>query len=338
MVTIFRGISGSQFVFSEGTPPAGASSVTIFSETVAGGAVDRGTFDSVIDLPNTRSGSVLSGLAIGDYATVTSESSKTYYCTDATVGAASWSFAYGQPNFISAPVEAWWETDRGVVDDGSGGVLRWHDYTGRYVLTSSTADRPTWHTGSVKSNFPTVLFSGSHRMCGGNILDLEDQSMSWFMVISSNPTQTSRIVDKRGTGTFGTQEGYQVSNLNGEGDFENSGVDDGTNSSTFGSHGDFWGDERPVVLQWLADRSAGQNRGIARNEGTAASAVGALINWNITSSVDFAVGFSSNINGQGFTGEIMALICFREYVTGSDRKNLEYYLRQKYFPNDAFGY
>lgn len=340
MVTIYRGISGSQFVFSEGSPPAGATSVTIFSEGGTPGGTDKGSFPKASDLPNTTSGSADSSLLVGDFATVNSES-VTFYCSDASQGFASWSQLYGEPTDIPN-LEAWWESDRGITVDGSNGVISWADWTGKYLLTSSTADRPNlnyFFVDNGKSFRPSVTFSGSQRMAAGDVLDLGTTSMTWFLCVASNPTQQSRIIDKRGTGAGPGTIGYQVSNIGAEGDFDNTIVDDGTQFIRPAATGDLWGNNFVQTLTVQMDRSAGRLRCFVEGISEGVDTDAAMINWNITNALDFAVGQSSNLdpgNEQEFTGEIMAMICFRDLVSGSDRNRMEAYLNSRYRADGSF--
>ena len=86
MAILYRGIIGSQYVYSVNTPPTGASNISIVSNIGSGAPSDRGIYNKVTDLPNVKSSSTnLDALGVGDYATVVSSNlftNETYFCTD----------------------------------------------------------------------------------------------------------------------------------------------------------------------------------------------------------------------------------------------------------------
>lgn len=343
MATVFRGVSGSQIVYSTGSPPVGATLVSIIRVETSAGGTNRGTFGTVFDLPNAKSSSnTVASLNIGDFATVVSEGNKTFFCSNNTEGFVSWSLANDFPQDFADNLAVWWEADRGVTLSGSS-VIEWQDWFGNIIaLTSSGIFAPTYNTGSaVFNDNPSVSFDGTnHRMSAGNVLDLGTDSMTWFVAMgNSNPSVTSRIFNKRGTGGFGTVAGYVVSNFGADGNFQNSAIDDGNgNSASPSTSVDVWGDGNFHVLTIQMDSGGGTFRGITDGGSAQAATTAGLVPWNITSSFDFVVGSTSNDAGQEWPGEIAAIVCYRGYVTGSKREAIEQYLRNKYKPESDFSF
>jgi hypothetical protein len=339
--TIFRGYiaaSGSYVYWNSGDPqPPSVSNISIAQEALNTGAVDKGSFFTIFDLPNAKSSSNIDNtLSVGDYATVLSESSAVFFCTNNLLTNASWSQAVGLPTDFAENLSAWWESDRGITLSGSK-ITSWADWSeNNLILTSSTVDAPVLLSGSSTFDKNSISFSGNQRMSGGDVLNLGTNSMTWFVVIASNPSQTSRIVDKRGTGL--NVEGYSVANFGTDGNFQNSSIDDGANNTSPSTTTDTWGTGNIHILTIHFNRSTGGFRGITDRTDGGNSSNGSLINWDITNTKDFCVGNSSNIAGQEFTGEIGALICYKTLITGRLREKIEHYLRNKYKKESDFTY
>ena len=336
MTTFYRGISGSQYIYSADVPPADATSITIVYSTAAAGGVDRGTFESIFDLPNVlSSANTVSSLAIGDYATVTSESTSPFYCTYGATGIASWSQDIGVPTDFSDNLAAWWEADRGVTLSGND-VTSWTDQSSNgFVLTSSTADSPAYVTSSTGIARRSIKFDGSvTRMSAGNVLNPEATSMTWFLVVStSTGAGTIHIAGKRNTGAAGGADaGYLLSSFSTVGNFQQFFIDTGAAIAASGVATNFFGDGFFHVITVQFDRPNGGIRNFVDGATKVVDTDAGVINYNISTSGDFAIGSTpyTASPGEFFKGEIAAIICYRELLSGSKRTRVEAYLTNKY--------
>ena len=216
-----------------------------------------------------------------------------------------------------------------VFFDGNNKVAQWTDISGynRHATQSSAAYRPTFTATGFSGGYPAINFSGSGlqlKITRGFIKD----RFSIFAVFSGGNVN-SRVIDQRGTGTFGTVKGYQFKNYQSvSGDI--AGVDDGA------------GNHRGYNVSGLTDSPAMISSVFPENNTLSyyrnglkymdvASAGGNVPTDIDNTGFDIALGgITSGGTTQDFTGLIAEMIMYNHTLSSVERKKVEGYLAHKW--------
>jgi hypothetical protein len=163
-------------------------------------------------------------------------------------------------NPLNRGLMAWWMV---VPNWRGGGVFR--DLLGVNHGTLMNMDPATdWIGTTRRGGWGELDFDGTNDFIDcGNVLNPGSNSMTigFWMRSTTGPSATiRRVLQKRGTGTFGTVAGWQLSYGNAfGGGWDNSGFDDGTNYVRLNDgsdYGVFDGEPHHLFVTWDAPNNA----------------------------------------------------------------------------------
>ncbi len=240
-----------------------------------------------------------------------------------------WTTALAQfkPNHISG-IKLWLRADTGVVLNGSQ-LSQWKDCSGdsNNVIQSTTNFQPTFVSGIAQlNNRATIRFDGNDDyMDGGNILNLNSNSNTIYLIGKSNSSNGSFIAKSIASGTNGRYALIYIG------------------SSLYYLYQDN-GDRNIIVSKPIAiyelinainDRSLSTNTLISNNTTLGFSSINPLYDFN--SSFNFLIGAYNNSSGgvpplPGYflNGDISEVIIYNKILSLNEKKSVENYLCNKY--------
>lgn len=129
--------------------------------------------------------------------------------------------------------QAWWCPS---LDDAGNGTTTINDLTGNGFNGTLTGG-PTWIADTSNQGIRAISFDGTDDWIDfGDVLDqgTNDFSLSFWFRSDTTLSTNARIIQKRGTGGFGTTAGWQIACRKADKKVEvhNTGWDDGSNAAT----------------------------------------------------------------------------------------------------------
>tara|TARA_B100000508_G_scaffold141097_1_gene146974 strand:+ start:66731 stop:70159 length:3429 start_codon:yes stop_codon:yes gene_type:complete len=227
-------------------------------------------------------------------------------------------------------LEAWLDPTFGITQDGMGKISSWSDINGGYLFDQVTYSKQPSFEPNGLGGHPEIVFNGGQVLEGGDVLDLNLEDESIF-VVSQTTGNEQTLISK--SIFAGQPSRYSLFRRNGQTQFL---YHDNANRTTLVD----------TVVNNYALYQVGINRSINQaqcrvNNSDVQTTAGLVNGYNMNSNFRFLIGAYNNSNDNGeiwqLNGSISEIIIVNS-TSSNSVENIRGYLRYKYMPKLDLGY